>query len=57
MELTSPKISTRYQATTLNRKDNNFLKNEIKDKPINIPTLKLNSNVEDLDPNDSAMLL
>jgi hypothetical protein len=37
--------------------DNNFLKNEIKDKPINIPTLKLNSNVEDLDPNANAILL
>jgi hypothetical protein len=37
--------------------DNNFLKNEIKDKPIDIPTPKLDSHVEDLDPNDSAMLL
>jgi hypothetical protein len=37
--------------------DKNFLKNEIKDKPIDIPTLKLDSNVEDPDPNDSAMLL
>jgi hypothetical protein len=38
-------------------KDNNFLKNEIKDKPIDIPILELNSDVEDPDPNDSAMLL
>jgi hypothetical protein len=37
--------------------DNNFLKNEIKDKPIDIPTLELGSNVEDPNPNDTAMLL